>query len=119
MVEILSSTIRGGHVMQINTSSLLVNLNGRPPAIEMVHDAVANTNHAQLIFTTYDTGLLDLILLWRDQIWFAEKDKKAMQTDVYALTEFSSRKGENISQGYLQGCYGAIPFIGGMDAWEE
>lgn len=87
--------------------------------IEMVQDATVNTSHAQLIFTTHDTGLLDLSLLRRDQIWFAEKDEKSMQTDIYALTEFSPRKGENISKGYLQGRYGAIPFIGGAVAWEE
>ena len=87
--------------------------------IEMVQDANNNTNHAQLIFTTHDTGLLDLTLLRRDQIWFAEKDEKTMQTDIYALTEFSPRKGENISKGYLQGRYGAIPFIGGSAAWAE
>ena len=46
-----------------------------------------------------------LFLLRRDQIWFAEKNEKTMQTDIYALTEFSPRKGENISKGYLQGRY--------------
>lgn len=81
--------------------------------IEMIQDQTVNQNHAQLIFTTHDTGLLDLKLLRRDQIWFAEKDEKSMQTDIYALTEFSPRKEENIAKGYLQGRYGAIPFIGG------
>ena len=81
--------------------------------IEMVQDANINCNHAQLIFTTHDTGLLDLTLLRRDQIWFAEKNEKNMETDVYALTEFSPRKGENIAKGYLQGRYGAIPFVMG------
>lgn len=81
--------------------------------IEMVQDANINCNHAQLIFTTHDTGLLDLTLLRRDQIWFAEKNEKNMETDVYALTEFSPRKGENIAKGYLQGRYGAIPFVTG------
>ena len=80
--------------------------------IEMIQDQTINQNHAQLIFTTHDTGLLDLKLLRRDQIWFAEKDEKSMQTDIYALTEFSPRKEENIAKGYLQGRYGAIPFIG-------
>ena len=80
--------------------------------IEMIQDQTINQNHAQLIFTTHDTGLLDLKLLRRDQIWFAEKDEKNMQTDIYALTEFSPRKDENIARGYLQGRYGAIPFIG-------
>lgn len=87
--------------------------------IEMVQDATINTNHAQLVFTTHDTGLLDLALLRRDQIWFAEKDEKNMQTDIYALTDFSPRKGENISKGYLQGRYGAIPFIGESEVWGE
>ena len=50
---------------------------------------------------------------------FVEKDEKSMETDVYALTDFSPRKGENISKGYLQGRYGAIPFIGGEVPWEE
>ena len=81
--------------------------------IEMIQDKAINQNHAQLIFTTHDTGLLDLTLLRRDQIWFAEKDENTMQTDIYALTEFSPRKQENIAKGYLQGRYGAVPFIGG------
>ena len=81
--------------------------------IEMIQDQTINQNHAQLIFTTHDTGLLDLKLLRRDQIWFAEKDEKSMQTDIYALTEFSPRKVENIARGYLQGRYGAITFIKG------
>lgn len=81
--------------------------------IEMVQDQTINEKHAQLIFTTHDTGLLDLKLLRRDQIWFAEKNEKTMETDIYPLTEFSPRKEENIARGYLQGRYGAIPFIGG------
>lgn len=81
--------------------------------IEMFQDQTINDKHAQLIFTTHDTGLLDLKLLRRDQIWFAEKNEKTMETDIYALTEFSPRKEENIARGYLQGRYGAIPFVGG------
>ena len=87
--------------------------------IEMVQDTMINTNHAQLIFTTHDTGLLDLSLLRRDQIWFAEKNENTLQTEIYALTDFSPRKDENIAKGYMQGRYGAIPFIGGEAVWEE
>lgn len=88
--------------------------------IEMVQDPQINCKKAQLIFTTHDTGVLDLNLLRRDQVWFAEKNEQTMETEIYALTEFSPRKGENIAKGYLQGRYGAIPFIGGGDAfWDE
>lgn len=88
--------------------------------IEMIQDPERNKHHAQLIFTTHNTGLLDLTLFRRDQIWFAEKDENTMQTEIYALTDFSPRKGENIAKGYLQGRYGAIPFVGGgEEIWEE
>lgn len=80
--------------------------------IEVVQDLTINTNRAQLIFTTHDTGLLDLSLLRRDQICFAEKDECTMETKIYELIEFSPRKGENIAKGYLQGRYGAVPFVG-------
>ena len=82
--------------------------------IEMVQDAAINTNHAQLIFTTHDTGLLDLTLLRRDQIWFAEKNEKTMQTDIYALTEFSPRKGENISKAICKAGMGRFRSLEGM-----
>ena len=83
--------------------------------IETIQDKSVNRNQAQLIFTTHDVGLLDQNLLRRDQIWFAQKDEKTAETEIYALTDFSPRKSENISRGYLQGRYGAIPFIGGND----
>ncbi len=82
--------------------------------IEMVQDKTINTNGAQLIFTTHDAMLLDLNFFRRDQIWFAEKDDKSCATELYSLASFSPRKGENIRKGYLQGRFGAIPFIGGV-----
>ena len=86
--------------------------------IKMIQNQSVNKNHAQLIFTTHNTNLLDQKMLRRDQIWFAEKDEESMETDVFALTEFSPRKEENIEKRYLQGRYGAVPFIG-EDIWNE
>lgn len=87
--------------------------------IEMVQDNTVNTNGAQLLFTTHDAMLLDLTFFRRDQIWFAEKDEKTCATELYSLASFSPRKGENIRKGYLQGRFGAIPFIGGDGLWQE
>ena len=81
--------------------------------IEMVQDKAINTKGAQLIFTTHDAMLLDLNFFRRDQIWFAEKNDKTCATELYSLASFSPRKGENVRKGYLQGRFGAIPFIGG------
>lgn len=87
--------------------------------VEMVQDKTVNTNGAQLLFTTHDAMLLDLDFFRRDQIWFAEKDDRSCATELYPLTSFSPRKGENVRKGYLKGRFGAIPFIGGDVLWEK
>lgn len=87
--------------------------------IEMVQDSSVNVNGTQLLFTTHDALLLDLTFLRRDQIWFAEKNEKTGATELYSLASFSPRKGENIRKGYLQGRFGAIPFVGGDALWQE
>ncbi|MBR3593165.1 MAG: ATP-binding protein [Clostridia bacterium] len=87
--------------------------------IEMVQDNSVNTNGAQILFTTHDAMLLDLNFLRRDQIWFADKNEKTCATELYSLASFSPRKGENVRKGYLQGRFGAIPFIGGDAQWQS
>lgn len=82
--------------------------------VEMVQDKTVNTNGAQLLFATHDAMLLDLDFFRRDQIWFAEKDDRSCATELYPLTSFSPRKGENVRKGYLKGRFGAIPLIGDL-----
>lgn len=67
---------------------------------------------AQLIFTTHETGLLNLDLFRRDQIWFTEIKTKDRSTDLFSLTEIKNvRKDENFGKGYIAGKYGAIPML--------
>lgn len=79
--------------------------------VRMFHRPDANTGNAQLVFTTHDTSLLDAYGLFRrDQIWFVEK-KPDQSSELYSLMEFSPRKKEALERGYLQGRYGALPFL--------
>jgi AAA15 family ATPase/GTPase len=77
--------------------------------VRMFNDS-RNPRGAQLIFNTHDTNLLDSSLLRRDQIWFTEKDSSGA-THLYPLSDFKPRKNENLERGYLQGRYGAVPFL--------
>ncbi len=77
----------------------------------MIHDGEANKANGQLIFSTHDTSILDQKLFRRDQIWFMEKDSNHA-TQLYSLSDFHPRKGEALERGYLQGRYGALPYIG-------
>jgi uncharacterized protein len=68
----------------------------------------------QIIVTTHESHLLDLALLRRDEIWFAEKDPKGA-TRLYSLVDFKVRKDLEIRKHYLQGRFGAVPFLGSLD----
>ncbi len=81
--------------------------------VELFHDPALNQKGAQLIFNTHDTTLLNLDLLRRDQIWFVEKDREGA-SHLYALLEFNPRSDVAVGKNYLQGRYGAIPFVGGL-----
>jgi hypothetical protein len=82
--------------------------------VEAFNDPKQNPHNAQLLFTTHDTTLLGSLLgsepLRRDQVWLTEKDSEGA-TRLYPLTDFKPRKEENLERGYLQGRYGAIPFL--------
>lgn len=83
--------------------------------VRMFNDPAKNPHNAQLIFNTHDTNLLDPKLFRRDQIWFTEKDPDGA-SHLYPLTDFKPRKQENLERGYLQGRYGAIPFVGSLES---
>jgi len=69
-------------------------------------------NGSQLIFTTHDTNLLSSDLLRRDQIEFVEKDKYGA-SHLYSLVQFKGiRNTASFEKDYIQGKYGAIPFLG-------
>jgi uncharacterized protein len=82
--------------------------------LNMFRDPSKNPKQAQLLFTSHDTTLLGSMLgdkeLHRDQVWFTEK-KPDGASILYPLTDFAPRKSENLERGYLQGRYGAVPYL--------
>lgn len=86
--------------------------------IKLFQSRETNPNFAQLLFSTHDTNLLAGGFLRRDQIWFTEKNE-SNATIIYPLSDIETRKGDNIENGYLQGRFGAIPFLGKLDSLFE
>lgn len=89
--------------------------------VKLFNSTDSNKNNAQLIFTTHDTNLLHFGHLRRDQIWFTEKTQQAA-TDLYSLAEIKLPEGGKVrndaalEKNYIQGRYGAIPFLGDLGA---
>lgn len=71
---------------------------------------------AQIIFTSHDFVNLDNDLFRRDEVWFVAKNKEH-SSEIFALTDIVNHKGEKVrkdakySKQYLEGRYGADPFI--------
>lgn len=67
----------------------------------------------QMIFTTHESNILDQDIFRRDEIWFTEKQKYG-STKLYSLNSFKEHNTKNIRKGYLNGRYGAVPFLGNL-----
>ena len=70
-----------------------------------------NSNGAQIIFITHNTELMNMELLRKDQFYFADKNHDDGSSELYSISEFTTKTTENIRKGYLLGKYGATPDI--------
>lgn len=71
----------------------------------------SNPNGAQLLFTTHDESLIPA--LRRDEVVFAEKDSAGASTLV-PLSDYETRKRDDIRQGYADGRFGGVPMLGDL-----
>ncbi len=85
--------------------------------VKLFNSPEHNPKNAQLIFATHDTNLLSYGEFRRDQIYFTEKNRFE-ETDLYSLVEYKDPNGvkprndRSFEKDYINGRYGAIPFIG-------
>jgi len=82
--------------------------------IKIFNSPKANQNGGQLIFSTHDTALLGRNILRRDQVWLTEKTRTG-ETRLSPLTDYLVHKKDSIEKGYLQGRFGAVPFLEELD----
>ena len=106
------NTLREGKVLIIDELDASLHPMLTKHLIKLFHNEKINTKNAQLIFATHDTNMLTPFMFRRDQIWLTEKDKFGA-TDIYSLAQLKDViKNENFEKQYIQGKYGAIPYLG-------
>lgn len=80
-----------------------------------------NMKGAQLVFSTHDISNLRSELFRRDQVWFVEKRQEGNSALVSLVAfKFDEQERKNsfaFYQNYLNGKYGAVPFLPPADWW--
>ncbi|MBI5651283.1 MAG: ATP-binding protein [Chloroflexi bacterium] len=109
----LIDTLRNGKFLFIDEIDARLHPLITNAVISLFNSKVSNPNNAQLVFITHDTNLLSKDSFRRDQIWFAEKDKFGA-THLHSLVEYKIRNDASFDTDYINGKYGAIPFIGDL-----
>ena len=90
--------------------------------IMMFNDMSINRHKAQLIFTSHDLSTMNSEVFRRDEIWFVAKGN-AQNSKLYSLVEFKNEKGESVRKDakfdkqYLEGKYGADPYLRRIIDW--
>lgn len=83
-----------------------------------------NKKGGQLIFTSHDLSTMNGDVFRRDEIWFVAKGA-SQNSHLYSLVEFKSqeglavRKDAKFDKQYLEGKYGADPYLRRIVNWEK
>ena len=92
--------------------------------IMLFNDMSINKKGAQLIFTSHDLSTMNNEVFRRDEIWFVAKGN-SQNSKLYSLVEFKNDKGESVRKDakydkqYLEGKYGADPYLRKIIDWSD
>ena len=82
--------------------------------VEFVIGMFNHSDHAQLLYTTHNTHLLNTDFQRRDQVYFVNKREDG-SSDLYSLFDFKDfRDTLDMEKAYLQGRFDAIPTISNL-----
>lgn len=91
--------------------------------IELFTNSEINTNGAQMLFTSHDMTTMNNKVFRRDEIWFSAINGHD-ESVLYSLVDFRKENGkktrndETYSKQYLEGRYGADPYLKRIVNWE-
>ena len=102
--------VRQGQVICVDELETHLHPSLAAELLRFLFKITGTASQCQLLFTTHNPLLLDMTLLRRDQIWFADKNNEG-ESFLYPLTDYKPRADESLVRGYLSGRYGAVPFI--------
>lgn len=91
--------------------------------IELFTDKETNKSGAQMLFTSHDLTTMSNEVFRRDEIWFSAINGYD-ESVLYSLVDFKKESGnkprndENYNKQYMEGRYGADPYMRKLQNWE-
>ncbi|OON91058.1 MAG: abortive phage infection protein [Epulopiscium sp. Nele67-Bin002] len=110
---VIMETLQRGGVLLIDEFDASIHPMALMNIVGVFHNDDININKAQLIFNTHNPIFLNSNIFRRDEIKFVERDEETHSSEIYSLSDFST-KGEgkrntgDYMRNYFVSQYGAI-----------
>ena len=107
MMQSMMDIIRGGKFLLIDE----IDTSLHTQLVEFIIGMFNRSDHAQLVYTTHNTHLLNTDFQRKDQVYFVNKREDG-SSDLYSLFDFKDfRDTLDMEKAYLQGRFNAIPYL--------
>ena len=124
ILPVILNVIKSGNLLVIDELDAKLHPVLLQRIIEMFTNPMINTKGAQLLFTSHDLTTMNNKVFRRDEIWFSAINAYD-ESVLYSLVDFRKENGdkprndENYNKQYLEGRYGADPYMHKIQNWEE
>lgn len=122
LLPVIANSLLKGQAVMIDSGMLELHPSILKHILGYYLNKNSNRRKAQLILTSYDMVTLDKEFLRRDEIWFAARSEHQW-TVLYSLADFVVQeerlKDKKYAKRYLEGVYGADPYIRNVINWNE
>lgn len=124
ILPVILNVIKNGNLLVVDELDAKLHPVLLQRIIEMFTNSKINTAGAQLLFTSHDLTTMNNKVFRRDEIWFSAINGYD-ESVLYSLVDFRKENGdkprndENYNKQYLEGRYGADPYMHRMQSWED
>lgn len=124
ILPVILNVIKSGNLLVIDELDAKLHPVLLQGIIEMFTNPMINAKGAQLLFTSHDLTTMNNKVFRRDEIWFSAINAYD-ESVLYSLVDFRKENGdkprndENYNKQYLEGRYGADPYMHKIQNWEE
>ena len=124
LLPFIAKSLQNGTVLVIDELDAKIHPVLLRYVIMLFNNMEINQRGAQLLFTSHDLTTMNSELFRRDEIWFVAKGR-GQESQLYSLVEFKNDRGESVRKDarfdkqYLEGKYGADPYLKRIIDWRK